>query len=194
MEDLFNRVKEYGSIVRTNKLHGLDSWNEMKALLPKNSCNGLTWSINLVKVNGESLPSIGEAYTYVHDPKQLGMLGENDKTEKSNPNWEKFHFFLQLVRIPHKNPNCDLERLCQIAYNLGQLSAVYNEDSVYTPAVKRFYDMNNLGAMRTYTQNSCTISVEDVQKISELVESKKTGAGYLHKYLKYKKKYLQLKK
>lgn len=191
MEALFNLVKNYGYIVRTNNLNGLTSWNEMEKLLSTIiHCDGLAWSINLVKVNRERLTSIGEAYTYVHD--ELGMLGEADKTEKSNPNWEKFHFFLQLVRIPKKNP-CNLERLCQIAYNLGQLSAV-KDDSVYTQAVKEFYKMNNLGAMRTYTARECVISAEDLEKIKQLIDNKIIGSGYLHKYLKYKKKYLQLKK
>jgi hypothetical protein len=95
-----------------------------------------------------------------------------------------------LVRIPKNNPTCNLVRLAQIAYNLGQLSAMY-DDAVYTPEVKQFYTMNNLGAMNTYT--SCAISYEHLQKIRQLKDSKIIGSGYLHKYLKYKKKYIQLK-
>jgi hypothetical protein len=185
MKELFSIVKEYGYIVRTKKLDGLASWNEMKALIP--SITKLEWSINLVNLDSKPITSLEDAYTYVHET--LGMKGEDDPTEKSNQNWEKFHFFLQLVRIPKNNPECNIIRLAQVAYNLGQLSAEYKDDSVYTPAVKRFYDMNNLGAMHTYTQSSCDISAEDLQSIRELKESKSkiVGSGYLHKYLKYKK-------
>jgi hypothetical protein len=105
----------------------------------------------------------------------------------------KISLFLQLVRIPKNNPECNIVRLVQIAYNLGQLSVEYKDDSVYTLAVKRFYDMNNLGAMSTYTQSSRDISAKDLKKINKLVESKIVGSGYLYKYLKYKNKYLQLK-
>jgi len=186
MEQLFTLVKNYGYIVRTNNFDGLASWNEMKDILSTISCDGLTWRINLLNLNGECLTSIEDAYNYVHDT--LGMLGE--ETDPKIDNWEKFHFFLQLVRIPKNNPTCNLVRLAQIAYNLGQLSAVY-DDAVYTPEVKQFYTMNNLGAMNTYTP--CAISYEHLQKIRQLKDSKIIGSGYLHKYLKYKKKYIQLK-
>ena len=189
MEELFNLVKNYGYIVRTNNLDGLTSWNEMKTLLSK-ICECLTWSINIINLNEEPISSIKDSYNYVHDT--LGMRGEEDEKE-CNLNWEKFHFFLQLVRIP-KNNECNLVRLAQIAYNLGQLSAVYDDDSVYTSTVKRFYTINNLGVMSTYTKSKCDISAEDLDKIINLIESKIVGSGYLHKYLKYKKKYLQLKK
>ena len=191
MEDLFNLVKDYGNFVKTNNLDGQNSWNDMEKLLLKINCDGLAWSINLVNLNKVKLSSLEIAYNYVHD--DLGMKGEKtDSKEPKKPNWEKFHFFLQLVRIPFKNQDCILTRLCQIAYNLGQLSAVY-ADAVYTEEVKNFYTMNNLDRMSTYVSSSCEISEEKLVSIRRRVESKKSGAGYLHKYLKYKKKYLQKK-
>jgi hypothetical protein len=87
----------------------------------------------------------------------------------------------------------DMLILAQVAYNLGQLSDIYHEN-VYTEAVKRFYTINNLGAMSTYTESSCYIREEELESIRKLIESKIVGSGYLHKYLKYKNKYLQLKK
>ena len=188
MEDLFNLVKDYGNFVKTNNLDCLTSWNEMEKLLLKINCDGLAWNIKLVNLAGEKLSSLEIAYKYVHDI--LGMKGE--KTDSEETNWEKFHFFLQLVRIPFKNQVCNLTRLCQIAYNLGQLSAVY-ADAVYTEEVKNFYTMNNLDRRSTYVSSSCEISEENLESIRRRVESKKSGAGYLHKYLKYKKKYLQKK-
>jgi len=190
MEKLFEFIKNYGYIVRTNNLDGLASWNEMKAIISTISCNSLAWNINLLNLENKSIGNSENAYNYVHDT--LGMLGEDTPTEKSNPNWENFHFFLQLVRIPKNNPVCELVRLAQIAYNLGQLSAVYDDD-IYTENIKRFYTMNNLDKMSTYiTSSSCAVSDEHFQKIRQLIDSKIIGSGYLHKYLKYKKKYIKL--
>lgn len=188
MEELFNLIKNYGYIVRTNNLDGLASWNEMKTLLVSIRCEGLIWNINLINLNQESINGIENAYNYVRNT--LGMKGED--TDPKGPNWEKFHFYLQLVRIPYNNPDCNLVRLAQVAYNLGQLSAVY-EDAVYSPDVKRFYSMNNLDKTSAYTKSSCTIMTTDIEKIRRLIDSKIIGSGYLQKYLKYKKKYLQLK-
>ncbi len=188
MEELFNLIKNYGYIVRKNNLNGLASWNEIKTLLVSIKCERLIWNINIKNLDRESITGIENAYNYVHDT--LGMKGED--TDTNGPNWEKFHFFLQLVRIPYNNPDCNLVRLAQIAYNLGQLSAVY-DDAVYTPNVKQFYTINNLDKMSAYTKSSCTIISTDIEKLRGLIDSKIIGSGYLHKYLKYKKKYLQLK-
>jgi hypothetical protein len=195
MEELFNLVKNYGYIVRSNELDGLQSWNEIKSILQSICCVGLEWSMNLKTLASEPLDSeplnINGAYNYIYI--KLKMKGEDNEEEKCNPNWEKYHFFLQLARIPKNNPKCDLVRLCQIAYNLGQLSAVY-DDAVYTDDVKHFYKINNLDKMSTYTCTSWSIDVEDLERIRQLIESKKIGSGYLHKYKKYKNKYLQKKK
>jgi hypothetical protein len=188
MEELFNLIKNYGYIIRKNNLNGLTNWNEMKDILSNISCNCLSWNINLVNLDKKNITSISDAYNYVHD--YLDMKGEDDQTEKCNPNWEKFHFFLQLVRIPYNNPDCNLVRLAQIAYNLGQLDAVYFDD-IYTPSVRTFYNMNNLDKMSAYTENSCDISKEDLEKIRLLMDSKIIGSGYLYKYLN---KYLKYKK
>jgi hypothetical protein len=190
MEELFNLVKNYGYIVRSNELDGLQSWNEIKYILSTISCDRLEWSMTLKDLKSETL-NIESAYIYVHC--KLNMKGE--ETDPKGNNWEKYHFFLQLVRIPKKNPKCDLVRLCQIAYNLGQLSAVYEDDVVYTENVKRFYVTNNLDKMSTYVSSSacCVISEENLESIRKHVECKMVGSGYLHKYKKYKKKYLQKK-
>jgi len=192
MEELFNLIKNYGYIIRKNNLNGLINWNEMKDLLATIRCDRLSWKINLVKPNGESIDGLENSYRYVH--KDLGMKGE--ETDLRDDNWEKFHFFLQLVRIPYKNPTCNLVRLAQVAYNLGQLDAVYFDD-VYTASVRTFYNMNNLDKMSSYTENSCDINKEDLEKIRLLMDSKIIGSGnlykYVNKYLKYKKKYFELK-
>jgi len=189
MEELFSLVRNYGYIVKTNNIDGLFSWNEIKFILQSIRCDKLEWSMNLKTLKNEKL-NINGAYNYIHNI--LNMKGEDNEEEKSNPNWEKFHFFLQLVRIPNNNPNCELIRLCQIAYNLGQLSAVY-DDIIYTPDVKEFFYMNNLDKMSTYTCTSCSIDVKDLERIRQHIESKIVGSGYIYKYKKYKNKYLQIK-
>jgi hypothetical protein len=190
MEELFDLVKKYGYIVRSNDLDGLHCWNEIKTILSSISCEELHWNIKLKNLNNKYI-DINGAYKYIHT--KLGMKGEDDDNEKKNPNWEKFHFFLQLARIPKNNTECSLIRLCQIAYNLGQLSVVYDDNDVYTSKVRRFFDKNKLGEMITYTSSSCSIKVKDLDRIKQHIESKIVGAGYLYKYKKYKNKYLQIK-
>jgi hypothetical protein len=47
--------------------------------------------------------------------------------------------------------------------------------------------------MSAYTKSNCFIIDKDLEKIRCLIDSKTIGSGYLHKYKKYKKKYLQIK-
>ena len=189
MEELFSLVKNYGYIVKSNELDGLKNWNAIKYYLSSISCDGLKWSIILKDLENKTL-DINGAYNYIYTT--LNMKGEDNEEEIRNNNWEKFHFFLQLARIPKNNKDCNLVRLCQIAYNLGQLSAVYN-DVVYTRDVKQFFTINKLDKLSTYTRSSCVISIKNLESIRQLIDSIIVGAGYLYKYKKYKNKYLQIK-
>lgn len=208
--ELFDTVIEYGYQVRKNDLNGLDEWKKIK---PEFSAdNKCEWSI--VRLIGDrKVYELGDIYDYVHD--KLGMKGgdedQNDENVDQN-DWEKFHFFLQLIRIPRNNDkNCSLLRLMQIAYNLGQLKADY-KDSVYTDEVKEFYDLNKLEKLDSYvnpeksnfgTKEYLTDLIETVNKTVKntlrKIEEEKTdqdgGANdkYYHKYLKYKAKYLALR-
>jgi hypothetical protein len=128
--------------------------------------------------------------------------GDEDIKDGQKPDkWEHKHFFLQLIRIPLKY-QLDLRRLCQIAYNLGQLEAVYN-DEIYTKDVKTYYEKNKLEDINSYIDlSSChddkdyTDNICNIKKISKIEEVILKGGNinYYVKYLKYKNKYLLLKK
>jgi hypothetical protein len=200
LQDLFNTVENYAFKVRSKGADGLVAWNELKVILPKkiNGCDDLKWKINRIDNSGKPMTCLDEIYNYVHD--DLHMRGEEDDLKSDN--WEKYHFFLQLIRIPYKNPSFDLIRLCQIAYNLGQLRAVY-DDKLYTPKVKNYFRINNLQDMNSYVDlTKCddkTDYTEFITKINNIKQIKEIvlnggSFNYYSKYLKYKNKYLILQR
>lgn len=79
MEELFSLVKNYGYIVKSNELRGLDNWNEIKSILSKIRCDELVWSMNLKSIEDEQL-DINGAYNYIYNT--LQMKGEDDESEK----------------------------------------------------------------------------------------------------------------
>jgi hypothetical protein len=194
--DLFNTVIEYGKQVRSRGLDGLDMWNKIKKLFSADTGN-CEWNIKRT-INGESISDLSAIYDYVHD--ELGMKGgDEDQDVVDKAEWEKYHFFLQLIRIAKKNPDCSLMRLMQVAYNVGQLQADY-EDPAYTAKVKEFYDSHQMQSLRAYVNPAwCTFGSADLQKLVAKVKSNMpsdmTGGSdiYYRKYLKYKAKYEALK-
>jgi mannose-6-phosphate isomerase-like protein (cupin superfamily) len=80
------------------------------------------------------------------------MYGEEGDEVKYNIDhdlWSKYHFYLQLARIPVKN-ELDLGRLLQIAYNLGQLSVHLNDDPIFTSKSKEYFEINQLNNINSY--------------------------------------------
>jgi hypothetical protein len=198
---LFNTVKQYGETVRNNSLDGLESWNKIKSIIKvvdsDSKLNG--WAIN-IKINGKKTNNLKEIFDYVHD--ELKMYGDEDDDKKyktGHKEWERYHFFLQLIRIPHLN-SCSLIRLCQVAYNIGQYRSENNKKA-YPQECQDYFELNNLDKIESY------ISLDDVSydftKIIEQIKSEKDkisvglsggNMSYYHKYLKYKNKYFELKK
>ncbi len=150
INQLFNDTFEYGKLVRplvkNGKLNGLEAWNKIKPYIINFNCNNskLIWT----KTEDE----INKLYNYVYN--DLGMKGD-DNDEKNN-NWEKYHFFLQLYRIPKNNYNKNdiILRVAQIGYNMGQMqSEIYdnkalewlnNELKIYKNNVNYFVNNCNL--------------------------------------------------
>ena len=209
--ELFNEVVDYGFQVRTKKLNGLNLWNAIKSDFNTDSGN-CKWILTVNIPNDASDEDIEEndlnkIYDFYHDV--LGMRGGDEDSEKLDANdkkgkkeWEKYHFFLQLARIP-KNNDCSMLRLMQVAYNIGQLKAVM-ETGFYSKDARTFLDENNLTKLDTYVDVSkCTFGTEEqVDDIIEKIRSKNPkniditgqngGSNYLYKYLKYKAKYKAL--
>ena len=164
LSELFENIKVYGRYVRSNSLNGLDGWANIKQFLSNpgnsiavqqiNTILGTEWNLS-VQIETSNISDLDQIYEHVHGSNdgQLHMYGEeNDDVSKSlDPDtWSKYHFYLQLVRIP-KNNKLDLIRLLQIAYNLGQLSCVIESDKqIYNKQVIDFFETNKLNDISTY--------------------------------------------
>jgi hypothetical protein len=199
LQDLFNTVEIFGFKVRSTGAKGDIAWEQkLKPFLPEGEkiCVG-EWKIERFTVNNIPMVCLREIYDYVHDVLQMKGGDEDISTDgKKSEKWEHQHFFLQLIRIPLKYP-LDLRRLCQIAYNLGQLRAVY-KDEIYTEEVKAYYEKNKLQKIESYVDllscvgkdyNDTITNINTITKI-EGIELNGGNFNYYAKYLKYKNKYL----
>ncbi len=200
MEQLFAKVIEYGRLVRANGLDGLKAWNDIKGLFESQiACR--KWNI-VRTINGQDVSDIQSIYDYVHG--DLGMDGDDTDDKSDHHLWSKKHFFLQLIRIIKNNPDYSFVRLAQIAYNIGQLSNHIDSDSLYEGDALSYYYGNKLNEISSYIDVSkCDLKSAEleelIQKLDEKIEAMKKQSGgsssqYYNKYLKYKEKYLQLKK
>ncbi len=183
LNKLFNQVKEYGKYTRINKLDGLLQWNILKGILLTSDVKG-EWN--------------SEVKTFFIDMRSDLKIQECESETENHDIWEKHHFYLQHARIPTLNFNdAKLVRLIQIAYNAGQLEALWH-DNFYTQKMRDYYDNNNLGNIETYMSEENLIKInnsitdEMIEKL-ENIFSEQATKNYNNKYLKYKNKYLNLK-
>jgi mannose-6-phosphate isomerase-like protein (cupin superfamily) len=162
ISELFENIKVYGRYVRLNHLDGLEYWNKIKKFLskseqeiglnPLNEILGERWNIE-IKFNKDLEPTknLDEIYEYVHEKlKMYGEEGDMELKSIDKPDWEKYHFALQLIRIP-KNNSLNLLRLLQVGYNLGQLAAELNAGEItYNKRFLDYYELNNLNNLNSY--------------------------------------------
>lgn len=158
LSNLFNDLISYGRLVRSKNLNGLDYWNKIKKILLTHEHDSINkiltenWKINRI-INIKSnytTDNLSDIYTFVHDT--LKMHGEEEDMSNyriDHDLWSKYHFYLQLARIP-KNNKLDLGRLLQVAYNLGQLSVHLNSDPIFTRQIRAYFELNNLNNINSY--------------------------------------------
>ena len=195
LENLFDQIKEYGKYIRNNKPdQGGTAWGELKKILESN-------------VRGEWNPKVKEFFVYMRSDLKIqeceNEIPIKDEVERHKM-WEKHHFYLQHARIPTLNFNeASLTRLLQIAYNVGQLEAVWDDKfEFYTYELKGYYNQNSLYKMETYMDNKSLIKLNDaitddmIEKLYKILNQQvmKGGSIYKAKYIKYKNKYMSLKK
>ena len=229
LESLFENIKEYGKYIRQNHLDGLESWNKIKNFVQNSSQqDGLNkinkilqkseWNIG-VKINSTINFNIEEIYNYVHgdtenDLKIFGEEGDEEAKALSHDDWEKNHFFLQLIRIP-KNNKINLVRLLQVAYNLGQLSVyLENNDNFYSSKAMEYFktnkldeissyikltpeqheELNNTSSINEFVSDVNTFILEQTEQVGGKNNEKNNEEIYKKKYNKYKNKYVELKK
>ena len=153
-----------------NKLDGLKAWTMFKQLLLSRCENTPVCSWNLRwKINEDIISNIEKLYDYVHN--DLGMHGDDndegvDFKHEQHHKWELYHFVLQLVRIP-KNNDCNILRLCQIAYNIGQAQS--NMKS-YSLEVQNFIKANRLDKMSSYVDKKFIDNKDTKNQINKEVK------------------------
>jgi hypothetical protein len=118
--------------------NGLEAWNNIRTFASEKLSHitlppGAKWAPHLNK----------DLYNKFHD--EFGMRG--DSTDPKSDNWERYHFFLQLVRIP-LNKSISLETVLQIGFNIGQYW-YHKTESVYD-SCRVFFEENRMNCMSYY--------------------------------------------
>jgi len=153
------------------KIDGRAIWNEIEGRVKGIDIEGLEYR--------EELKPIYEKMDRVIDKYEMR---DSEMVPISN------HFFMQLKNLVDKKSNFQIKinRVLQIAYNIGQLS-IFIERNKLPRDIVDFVKEHNLFDLDTY------ISLENQQIISErYLRDFNGGSYYYSKYLKYKTKYLQL--
>jgi hypothetical protein len=153
-KNLFNSYLNHGFLVRINGLIGKDEWNT-KISLQDGSQNDILegWITSRIFYDGTKTNDHNIIYDYLYN--KLGIKGE--ASDISLHNFEQFHFLLQTARIVKNNTSCKVEKLAQIAYNVGQLLAsihLYYDH----PSALHYITVNKLNQVESYISLAATPS------------------------------------
>ena len=191
ISELFNIIKDYGEYVAVNQLDGFKYWQYIKKFINENNnvqiINGfieqlkIDWNIK-ININDKISYNKEEIYNYVYNV--LEIYGNDDsEDDKKRKNFEQYHFFLQLIRLPKK---CKFEvlKVLQIAYNLGQLEIHMHRDIeqlVYKNTAREYFFRNNLKNINSYISEDITTGKDLIDELNEEI-------------LKIKKEFINTKK
>lgn len=185
LQILWKEMVDIGYKVRSNHLDGLKSWQPYKTKYSNYVLEGYEDGIPL----NNNFVMLSESLNYTFNDKKdqsdvIFTIGNDNFDNKIETN----HFLIQHFRIPRlENYKLSVLKVLQLAYNIGQLKAVFENESVYNNKLYKFYYENRLDDISTYI--SADIYNRNINKLEQ------KGAGsYYHKYIKYKNKYIQLKK
>lgn len=155
IKDLWNGIIKYGYRTRQNKLNGLERWNNLKKIIPNIK---IEWTEKSKKIFDE-LKNFGVDSS--ENAEEAGL----EKYE-----WDRNHFLIQHGRIIKNNPDGNLIRLLQIAYNIGQFKYEM-EIKPYSSEINDYYIRNELNKLDTYLDKEINIESD----ITELTETMMTG-------------------
>ncbi len=225
MNNLFRAVKKLSFYIYNNKLDRVAYWEKIKEIIPDKPVCNMSWKIDIVSNDGKKICCASAVYEYIINTFKIKPI--NDEIIENYLSDEKFNeecgfFLLELINVQQKN-SCTLLRICQIAYNLGQYQALYNNYSLkgfFTAEINKYYTTNKLNYFYTYVYlDDC--SEDDTKLISDKIteiknlnpeiknlnpeiknldaeiknlDAEQKGGNYYKKYIKYKKKYILLKK
>jgi hypothetical protein len=129
-------IIKYGYNIRKYKCDGKKSWGILETEILKTNLFLGGWS--------------SRSYAFYNDLINMGII-EHMTSIMTKEEWLYHHFLLQHGRLSQKE--CNLNRLLQIAYNIGQLaSCIKNKEGtyIYTDEIMRYYALHNLDNMETY--------------------------------------------
>jgi hypothetical protein len=169
---LFEAVRSYGTALWVDATQagripdGRQAWQPLKAIAARSEGTG-AWKGLL----SNQKPSSGEGL----GPSALEILEEIEFG--GGLRGQQAHFYAQLLRIPLRE-GCDLRRVLQIAYNLGQLAGSGALQALGSTWLKRYVEWG-LGRPETYLADfggfraHATISAEIVEIFDELVSGQR---------------------
>ena len=132
MESLWDNFVQYGYLVRKTNTDGLKAWLVVKKHFPKID---FEWSNDCVE--------------FYDTLRAANVMGDDD--DEKNELWEPHHFLIQHGRIVKKNPEPNLQRLLQIAYNQGQFNAELEKDpNHYSEEMLKIYTDLKMSELSTY--------------------------------------------
>jgi hypothetical protein len=149
--DLWEEFTNFGYMIRKSDKDGIAGWKSIMVLIPKLN---VTW-IEKSKVYFEKLVELG-----------VNGVETTDESIISTPEWRRNHYLIQHGRIIMKNPEGNLERLLQIAYNAGQFRAEL-EKNAYPIDQLKYYLVHDLNKVTSYIEKIDKIpndALETLQK------------------------------
>jgi hypothetical protein len=91
---LWNIIMDYGKIIRSNKMHGLENWNVIKNIL-KNIDDTIIWKSDIMPMYDIMI----DKFSLSDDISDIKIEDEDERKRV----WELMHFFLQHDRIQKNN-------------------------------------------------------------------------------------------
>lgn len=142
----WNQIKQAGKDVRNDiiindlaSITGKYKWNELEEELLKSILENHFFSYSNELLNRQ------ESFKFHLNNNEIFAVENNILGVK---NAGKEHFFIQLFRIPHLNPNnLPFIKLMQIAFNIGQFMACFKD---YPEIIQNYFVINHLDNISSY--------------------------------------------
>ncbi|XWV25209.1 hypothetical protein QJ856_gp0563 [Tupanvirus deep ocean] len=185
LTDIWNEIVDVGYKTRSKRQNGLAAWQPYKAKYLNVIIEGYEKGIPVKNSFIDFSESLDYQYNDIKEHTDV-ILKFADQV--LNNTIETNHFLIQHFRIPRlEKYNLSVLKTLQLAYNIGQLKAVFEKENVYSNELKKLYYKTKLDNISTYitadAQNKAIIDKKNIQN----------GGTYYDKYIKYKKKYINLK-
>lgn len=162
INELWNSIIDYGYNIRkitilTNNYFniGQKAWQ----LLKDNFTNYEFEIDNIKKDKLDCINILQKEYIREYDDEDHERVKINIDNIILDNKIENEHFFIQHYRIPiTSNNKLSVQKLMQIAYNVGQFRAT-RENNIYDEKIVKYYDDNELDKLKTYITNQDNIKI-----------------------------------